>query len=634
MRCAAPPQEPPKLLAPGDILATMQRIVNEKRAVRDEICRLSPSEASFANVILPLLEVENRTSGEFTVIVLLNFASPNVESRTAAKAALKLASEASAANLAREDLFSLIDTVKHSGEALDLESRRYVDQLWGKYKSCGHGLLDTQQMQCHLQAQTAVINLRQQYIHNITENEGGCSLSWEDLDGIPDILGYATHAAFKLETRMVKSAEWVDTFLSNLSDEILPLGRKEMDPLIAKKKVHMRGSPYADEYPDIIPPWDFSYYSRLAEEADCAHMERISEYFPLCSAVTGLLDTLTLCLGFRFDELNAEQMARSAWHEDVLGWAVWDTRAGADRDGIEFIGYLYMDLLSRKHKYKGSQNVNIQSSYLKENGDRVFPATAIMCSFPRPAPDEVTLLTHDNVISLFHECGHAMHDLMSRTKYSEFHGWNSPPDFNEIPSMLFENWCWLEETIRHVSRHYTTLDPKYLQKWLQRHPGCPPPPEKLADSDIQRLIGSRRQSTIQWYLSQLFFSRFDLAVHSCSSEEECKELELAKLYYTLQQKFYMQPIPNPDDWGHPEANFRHLLKGHDAGLYSYPSAHVSATKIFTKLFAEDPFSDKAWDIYRRELLQWGSSRDGEELLQNILGCPGHHVEGLAAWMTN
>lgn len=431
MRCAAPPQEPPKLLAPGDILATMQRIVNEKRAVRDEICRLSPSEASFANVILPLLEVENRTSGEFTVIVLLNFASPNVESRTAAKAALKLASEASAANLAREDLFSLIDTVKHSGEALDLESRRYVDQLWGKYKSCGHGLLDTQQMQCHLQAQTAVINLRQQYIHNITENEGGCSLSWEDLDGIPDMyvqhfltakseagvdrafvpfrrtemdiflkycrdpakrkkvyvansrclvenvalfeqvitmrlrnarrLGYATHAAFKLETRMVKSAEWVDTFLSNLSDEILPLGRKEMDPLIAKKKVHMRGSPYADEYPDIIPPWDFSYYSRLAEEADCAHMERISEYFPLCSAVTGLLDTLTLCLGFRFDELNAEQMARSAWHEDVLGWAVWDTRAGADRDGIEFIGYLYMDLLSRKHKYKGSQNVNIQS---------------------------------------------------------------------------------------------------------------------------------------------------------------------------------------------------------------------------------------------------------------------------------
>lgn len=105
------------------------------------------------------------------------------------------------------------------------------------------------------------------------------------------------------------------------------------------------------------------------------------------------------------------------------------------------------------------------------------------------------------------ECGHAMHDLLSRTKYTRFHGWNSSPDFNEIPSMLFENWCWIPSTLRGMNRHYTTLDPSYLRKWQQDHPGQPSPPEQLSDGEIELLMGSRYQHTVQWYLSQLCVTR-------------------------------------------------------------------------------------------------------------------------------
>ncbi|KAJ3493633.1 hypothetical protein NLG97_g4612 [Lecanicillium saksenae] len=688
-----PPQEPPKLLTADEILPTMRRIVDEKRALRDEIVRSqNPTTASFANTILPIIEVENRTSGEFTMIVLISFASPLPESRAAARDALKLASEASASSLSRRDLFTLVDAVKNNGEALDEESRRYVDMLWSKYKRSGHGVLEDEQIQIFAKSQNEIVHLRRQYIHNTMANNEGCWLAREDLDGLPEkwqhryiaetpaedsnrvfipfkraeseaflkycrnaakrkqfsvarsrclaenvsvfkevimkrhenavMLGYPNHAAFKLEDRIAKSVEWVESFLSRLEAEFLPQGRKDMDTLIAAKQQHMKDSSYIDYYPNSMPPWDYPYYSRLAKGVDTFDFEKLSEYFPLCSVVSGLLDTVASCLGLRFDRMTAEQLDKSAWHDDVMGWAVWDTSPRLDPGPLEFVGYLYMDLLSREHKYKGSQDANLQSSFVNTNGDRLFPATVIMCSFPRPALDEVTLLTHDNIVSLFHECGHAMHDLLSRTRYSTFHGWTSPPDFSEISSLLFENWCWMPTILRKMSRQYTSLDPKYLRQWQQNHAGLPPPPDKLPETEIQRLISSRNHQTVRWYLSQMFYSRFDMALHSCNSLQECINIDPAKLFYELQGKLRLLPIVDRADWGHPEANFTHLMKGYDAGLYSYLSAHVAATNIFSKIFIDDPSSQEAWNGYRSglRLNRFGIKYVGQRYLPDAGKC--------------
>lgn len=410
----------------------MQRIIDEKTAVRNEITRqICSSTASFAAVVRPMIEVEDRTSGEFTVIVLLSFASPELGSRTAAKAALKLATEAKAGKLADGKLFSLIDAVKNKDEVLDGESRRYVDLLWRDFRRCGHGILDTEGIQAYLQSQNAITKLRREYLHNITESQDGCWLAMEDLDGIPEacvqhyvsqtpnadgkhvfipfkrfemdtflkycripakrrelyvarsrclqenvslfkevitlrhrnacMLGYPNHAAFKLETRMAESVDWVETFLNQLEEELLPLGKKEMDFLMAKKREHLQDSPYPDDYQSSMPPWDYVYYSRLAKEEDSVMAKRTSEYFPLSSVVSGLLATVKSCLGLKFDKLTKTQMALSTWHDDVMGWAVWDTKSTNEDGSCAFVGYLYMDLLSREHKYKGSQDVNLQS---------------------------------------------------------------------------------------------------------------------------------------------------------------------------------------------------------------------------------------------------------------------------------
>lgn len=106
--------------------------------------------------------------------------------------------------------------------------------------------------------------------------------------------------------------------------------------------------------------------------------------------------------------------------------------------------------------------------------------------------------------SNFIECGHAMHDLLSRTRYTNFHGWSSPPDFNEVPSTLFENWCWMEQTLGHMNRHYTTLDPAFLAQWHLENPGQPSPPQHFAKANISRLIDAKKHQLVQWYLGQMY----------------------------------------------------------------------------------------------------------------------------------
>lgn len=215
---------------------------------------------------------------------------------------------------------------------------------------------------------------------------------------------------------MVKNIEYVYALLDSLQSALLPRGRMEMDLLLADKRRNLSSSKYVDDpdCSDIMPPWDFAYYTRLAEEALEVDHERIAEYFPLQTTLPRMLRIFGQCLQLSFQRLAPEQMAGSSWHQDVQGWSIWDAREG------EFVGYLFADLLSRQNKYRGSQNCNLQKvhmepcasvvasqadpsqSYLGADGGREYPATVLMCSFPRPTVLGHTLLKHHEMVSLFH----------------------------------------------------------------------------------------------------------------------------------------------------------------------------------------------------------------------------------------
>jgi metallopeptidase MepB len=170
------------------------------------------------------------------------------------------------------------------------------------------------------------------------------------------LLGYKSHAEFKLQARIATSTEWVDGMLNRMREQLLPIGQGVMEQLKAIKRKHLATDPQSGD--DEIFPWDFHYYMRLLEEDKRVDQELVSEYFPLRNTVLRMLGLFASFLQLRFLPMAPGELTGRTWHEDVEAWSVWDDRT--EHKG-EFIGYLFSDILYRNGKYKGNQNVNLQA---------------------------------------------------------------------------------------------------------------------------------------------------------------------------------------------------------------------------------------------------------------------------------
>lgn len=176
-------------------------------------------------------------------------------------------------------------------------------------------------------------------------------------------------------------------------------------------------------------------------------------------------------------------------------------------------------------------------------------------------------------MTLFHELGHGIHDLVSKTIYSRFHGTNTVRDFVEAPSQMLENWCWTPSQLRSLSQHYSTLSPEYLVAWKESADGKPQPPAKIPDELINNLIRTKHVNDALFNLRQLHFGIFDMTVHEPVSHEEVEALNASEKYNTLRKE--ISKIDGPEalgqgnEWGHGEATFGHLMGGYDAGYYGY-----------------------------------------------------------------
>lgn len=156
------------------------------------------------------------------------------------------------------------------------------------------------------------------------------------------LLGYPCHAVFVLERRMVKTTEWVESFLDKLRSALVPRGREELNVLQHRRSQDLREKgEYSEKVAERFPPWDQLYYQRLVEKDLRLDQSKISEFFPLERTATAMLGIFASCLGLRFDPIPAQELtAHAIWHEKVQVFSVWD---GKDVNS-EFIGYLYFDL--------------------------------------------------------------------------------------------------------------------------------------------------------------------------------------------------------------------------------------------------------------------------------------------------
>ncbi|KAB5523997.1 hypothetical protein GE09DRAFT_1043450 [Coniochaeta sp. 2T2.1] len=402
------------------------------------------------------------------------------------------------------------------------------------------------------------------------------------------LLGYPNHLAYKVEITMARTPEAVMDLVMGISDRVMQRLPTEIERLVQLKK----DDPAAQGRPDAdILLWsDISYYTRLCEEENHSlDHNLIAQHFPLYQTISKMLAL--------FGGSSASQYLQNSgpltWHLDVFLYSVWND----EQEGGEFAGYLYLDHHPRPGKAGGAQCRPLHLGFERSDGRRHYPSTVLLTNFAKPAPDMPSLLQHSEVVLLFHELGHGIHDLSGRCKYSRFHGAETASDFNEAPSQMLENWCWDATGLKQLSGHYQTGSP-------------------LPDSMITSLLLTRGVLPAIKLLPQLRLTIFDTLVHSTDPSHD-EEIDVGKIYAECSG---IGGISNAgDDCSHGYASYRHLFSGADAGMYGYLWSKMLAMDMFDTVFKQNPLDDIAGRRYRHIVLEKGGSQDEMETFVQFLG---------------
>ncbi|KAJ5984603.1 hypothetical protein N7481_006702 [Penicillium waksmanii] len=683
-----PPQAPPTFTAtPQSVVADAERIIKTSRGVQDQVVgSVQANNATFANVLGPLSQDENVMALEAHILGFYQAVSVDQKLRDASSKAEELMDEFFIESAMREDIFKLVAEALNKNEPLEPESRRLLEKEHKDFIRNGLGLPDGPERARFKEIKKRLSQLSIEFQKNLNEENGGIWFTPEQLDGVPEdvlsglkkgegendgkvwltfkypdlfptmkyakkseirkqvmvanenkcnqnvplfreaivlrdeaarLLGYPSHAAFRIEDKMAKTPETVNKFLGDLRSRLTAGGKSEINTLMELKKTL---DPKSDEQYYL---WDHRFYDRLMLERDFSlDQQLIAEYFPLQTTIQGMLKIFEELFGLEFVEIVGEDRAALAptgkgddivWHEDVQVFSVWNDEGEGNGFG----------------KYGHAANFNLQPGFIDATGNRRFPATALVCNFTKPTPKRPSLLKHDEVVTLFHELGHGIHDLVSKTIYSRFHGTNTVRDFVEAPSQMLENWCWTPSQLRALSTHYATLSPAYLKGWQEaqgragKDASAPAPAAQIPDEVINNLIRTKHVNDALFNLRQLHFGIFDMSVHEPASHAAIEALPVSATYNRLRKEITQMDGPEAlgagDEWGHGEATFGHLIGGYDAGYYGYLSSQVYSTDMFYTIFKDDPMNKAAGRRYRYQVLEKGGSQDEMTTLTQFLG---------------
>ncbi|MCK9400249.1 MAG: M3 family metallopeptidase [Bacteroidales bacterium] len=390
------------------------------------------------------------------------------------------------------------------------------------------------------------------------------------------LLGYATHADYILEENMAKNPQAVYTFLDKVWSAALPVAKKEVTELQAM--IDAEGSKFK------LEPWDWWYYAeKLRKQKYDLDEEALKPYFSLENVRLGMFDVATRLYEITFVERNDIQK----YHPEVRTFEVKE----ADESHI---GILYMDFFPRASKEGGAWMNSYRDQYMA--GDSaVTPIITMVCNFSKPTPDMPSLLTFEEVSTLFHEFGHALHGLLSDCTYRKISGTSTPRDFVELPSQIMENWASEPEVMKMYARHYKTGEVI---------------PQELIDKITASEYFNQGFTTVEYmsacYLDMDWHTRIDTTQVDAIAFENQSMAKIGLIPEIVVR--YRTPY------------FAHIFAGgYSSGYYSYLWAEVldaDAFEAFKETSLFDPSTAKA---FREYILSRGGTDDPMNLYKLFRG---------------
>jgi oligopeptidase A len=387
------------------------------------------------------------------------------------------------------------------------------------------------------------------------------------------LVGFKTFAEFSLATKMADSPERVIEFVRDLGRRSRGVAQQDLAAVSA----------YAGRE---LSSWDVPFYAeRLRQEKLDLAEEELRPYFPLPRVLDGLFK---LC-GTLFDLTIAEAPRPDVWHDAVRYYEL------RRRDG-SLVGSFFTDLFARPNKRGGAWMGGCQSR-ARLNGHTQLPVAYLVCNFNAPSGDTPSLLTHNELVTLFHEFGHALHHLLTEVDYPSLAGTNGVAwDAVELPSQFFENFCWRPEVLGDIGRHYHTGEP-------------------LPAGKIETLNRSRTFLSGLAMVRQLEFALFDFRLHHEYAPERG-----SRAYEILAEVRREVAVVQPPAYNRLAHSFGHVFGGgYAAGYYSYKWAEVLAADAFAAFEESGVFDRATAERFRRAVLATGGSRKPLEAFVEFRG---------------
>lgn len=391
------------------------------------------------------------------------------------------------------------------------------------------------------------------------------------------LLGFASYAHYSVERKMARSPEDVIQFLEDLAQRAHPQAVREFAELQA----------FASEQGvDHLQPWDVGYYSeKLRQVRYNISQEELRPWFPAPRVIEGLFKVA----GQLFDiEIKADPQV-STWHPDAQYYQVL-------RQGKPLAGF-YLDLYAREGKRGGAWMADCRNRRVTASGEIQLPVAFLTCNFTAPVGGKPSLLTHNEVTTLFHEFGHGLHHMLTQVDVADVAGINGVAwDAVELPSQFMENFCWEREGLDLITGHVETGEP-------------------LPQALFEKMLAAKNFQSAMQLMRQLEFSLFDFRLHL-----QLKRPDAAAIQALLDEVRQQVSVVPTADFNRFQNSFSHIFAGgYAAGYYSYKWAEVLSADAFSAFEEEGIFNPQTGQRFCREILEKGGSQDAMELFINFRG---------------
>ncbi|PYI70199.1 MAG: hypothetical protein DMF08_12050 [Verrucomicrobia bacterium] len=627
---------------PEAVEAAMKNAIAKANASLDRIGAQDPSRVTFRSTVVALDGVTYEANLAANRATIIKETNTNPAMRTAAENAVKAFEDWAVGVDYREDVYKAIKAFADTRPKLSGEDEKLLKETLRDYRRAGLELPPDQRKEVE-EFRKELSKLGTDFDTNIVKSNAPVMFSKADLDGLPESffaspgiktgddvytvmanvtwqfntvqenaksevtrkqlyliretlakdknvpvlnqmldlrnkialrLGYKSWDDYQTEVKMARTGTNAEKYINDLVTGIQPKFGSEVAEL-QKLKAACTNDPNAK-----IMVWDWRYYSnQLNKQKYAVDKEALRAYFPFQKVFDGMFNIYESIFGLKFEKIVAPQL-----------YLVADSAMG------EPLGMFYLDMFPREGKFNHFAQFVIISGKLLPNGKYQRPTVALLCNFPPANGDAPSLMTHQDVETLFHEFGHALHSIVTRAKYGRFAGTNVPGDFVEAPSQMLQNWVWDKKVLDTFAADYRD------------------PSKRIPAEIVKKLNDAKLASAGVLYRRQFAFASLDLALHDPHPEE--MPYDSVAISNPILEKVFLPIDPSTTFVSY----FGHL-NGYDAGYYGYAWADAIAADMATVFEkAKDGYLDKQAGMkLRREIYEPGDSRDVNESIEKFLG---------------